>query len=330
MNGPSATMRFGRRMTGVGLVELMIGMLIGLLILGAAIGIYISNAQVYRTTENVGRIQENMRTSFELLARDLREAAGNPCVNNLPVANVVGGSAWWRNLDHWGNALRGFAGDEAFPDAAFGTGTAQRLSGTEAIELLSGDDNVSTISGHNTAGAVFTLNNSAHGFAVGDLAIACNSRQASLFQVSGLTSTTISHGAGGTTNNCTSGLGLPGCSGTVFEYAAPNSVVTRLNATRWFIANNGDARPALYQSRFTGGTVTTQEIVEGVTSMTTTYLLRGGNAYVPASTVGAANWANVVSVRVELEFESQDAVAVGGGNLQREVIQVSSLRNRNP
>jgi type IV pilus assembly protein PilW len=322
--------RHPRGMRGVGLVELMIGMLLGLLVIGAVIGIYLSNSRVYRTTENVGRVQENMRTAFELLARDLREAAGNPCVNNVPVANVVGGGGWWRGLDNWGNAIRGFAGNAPFPDAGFGTGAGQRLSGTEAIQLYSGDNNVATISAHNTGAATFTLNTSSHGFAVGDLAIACNSRQASLFQVSATTSTTISHGAGGVTSNCTSGLGLPGCSGAVFEYAAPNSVVTRLNASRWFIANNPRGGRSLYQARYQAGGVVTQEIVEGVTGMTTSYLLNGANSYVGAAAVGTAGWPDVIAIRVELDFESEDAVGTDGQPLRREIIQVASLRNRNP
>lgn len=96
MNRPNRSpMR--RRMQGMTLVELMIAITLGLLVMGAAIGIFISNRQVYRAAENLNRVQEGGRVSFELMARDIREAAGNPCVNNVPLVNVVNGGTgnWW-------------------------------------------------------------------------------------------------------------------------------------------------------------------------------------------------------------------------------------------
>ncbi|MFA4615373.1 pilus assembly protein PilW, partial [Xanthomonas perforans] len=52
----------------------MISMVLGLLVVGAAIGIFLSNRQAYAATEGVGRIQETARLGFELIARDIREA----------------------------------------------------------------------------------------------------------------------------------------------------------------------------------------------------------------------------------------------------------------
>ena len=319
---------------GMTLVELMIAITLGLLVVGAAIGIFVSNRQVYRVTENLGRMQENARTSFELMARDIREAGGNPCANNLPLANVLTGyaDAWWSNLDQWGNGLRGFGPAEAFPNAGFGTGTAQRITGTDALQLLSGDDNVVTIEAHNTAGAQFTANATGHAFSVGDVAMACDRSQASIFQVTSAAGKVIGHGTGGgfSPGNCTAGLGMPAnCSGVIYDFSTTNGMLVRLNASRWFIASNGNGRRSLYQSKFGGGTVNTQEVVEGVRDMTLTYLLAGGNQYVDAATVGN-NWANVTAVRVVLDLDSEDRVGTDGNPLTRQVIQVASLRNRNP
>ena len=327
-------MKFPQRMGGLSLIELMVAMVLGLLVVGAAIGIFLSNRQTYRATENLGRVQESARTSYEMVARDIREAAGNPCVNNVPVVNVINGAAgnWWTNLTTWGDAFRGFADDENLPGGpGFGTATGERLAGTEAVQLLSAEDNVVTISAHNTAGAEFTVNTAGHGFSAGDLAMACNARQASIFQVSSVVGTAIGHGTGGTPGNCTSGLGLPlNCgAGTVFEYAAPNSVLVGLNASRWLVANNPAGNPALYQVRMVAGAPQMQEIVEGVTDMTVTYLLNDGDQYVAAATVGT-RWPDVVAARIELTLESPDRVGTDGNPITRQVIQVSSLRNRNP
>ena len=328
MNRPNRSpMR--RRMQGMTLVELMIAITLGLLVMGAAIGIFISNRQVYRAAENLNRVQEGGRVSFELMARDIREAAGNPCVNNVPLVNVVNGGTgnWWSDMNA-STALRGFDGGTVFPGGSFGTGTAQRLAGTSGLQLLSGDDNVSTISAHNVGSALFTVNTTGHGFAAGDLAIACNAQQAAVFQVSSVSGMDIGHGTGGAPGNSTINLSLDPANPDSYEYAAPNSVMTRLHATRWFIANNANGIPSLYQTRLGGATVTTEEVVEGVTAMNLEYLLRGGTNYVGAAAVG--NWADVISVRATLALRSPENIGTTGNPITRQMVQVASLRNRNP
>ena len=63
---------------GFTLIELMISMLLGLLIVGAALMIFLSNQQVQRATQGVGSIQESLQIGFEILARDIRAAGVNP------------------------------------------------------------------------------------------------------------------------------------------------------------------------------------------------------------------------------------------------------------
>lgn len=317
------------------LIELLIGMVLGLMVIAAAGTIFFSNKRTYQATQNLGVVQENARTAFEMMARDVREAAGNPCVNNAPLANVINAptSRWWTNVNTWGEALRGYGSAEAFPDAGFGTGAAQRLNGTDAIQLFSGDDTVATISAHSTSAATFTLNTSGHGYASGDLLMACNSRQAAIFQATSVSGATIGHAQSGSPGNCSINLGLvavgDACNTRApFQYAAPNSVMVKLHATRWFIANNGAGNPSLYQSRLTATGPQTYEIATGVTDMAITYLLNGTATYVDAAGVGGA-WANVRSVRIVLSLEGPDNVGTNNQPLSRELIQVASLRNRN-
>ncbi|MBF1165045.1 MAG: hypothetical protein HXL68_08385, partial [Dechloromonas agitata] len=67
---------------GFSLVELMIALALGLFLTGVAITIVINNRQTFRTAENQARMQENARAAFEMMARDLRGAGGNPCGAN--------------------------------------------------------------------------------------------------------------------------------------------------------------------------------------------------------------------------------------------------------
>jgi type IV pilus assembly protein PilW len=325
------------RAYGLSLIELMIAMVLGLLVVGAAIGIFASNKQAFRSTESLGVVQENVRTSFELMARDIREAGGNPCVNTVPIANVVNSDAtsWWSNFTNWGSTVQGYGATVPFPNAGFGTGAAARLSGTDAVQLISGDNDVVTISAHDTAGGSFTLNRADHGIAAGDLVLVCNSRQASVFQVGGVSGAVITYGAGGAPGNCSANLGLVGegeaCSTRApFAYAAPNSVLVKLHASRWFIANNASGRPSLYQTRLSGSGPDTQEVAEGVSAMTVTYLLDDGTDYLPANHASlAGNWARVIAARVNMTLEGTPNTGTGGVPVQRQLIHVVSLRNRN-
>ncbi len=52
-------MRYAAR--GFSLVELMISMLLGLVIIGAATGVILANRQSYRTNEGLSQIQESAR-----------------------------------------------------------------------------------------------------------------------------------------------------------------------------------------------------------------------------------------------------------------------------
>ena len=83
---------------GFSLVELMIAMALGLFLTGVAVNIVITNRQAFRTTENLSRMQENARSAFELMARDIRSAGGNPCGTPM-IVNVLNNPAnlWWAN-----------------------------------------------------------------------------------------------------------------------------------------------------------------------------------------------------------------------------------------
>lgn len=320
--------------SGFSLIELMVAMFLGLLVVGAAIGIFLSNSRTYRATESLGRVQEGVRTAFELMARDVREAAGNPCVNNLPISNVLNNStaSWWSNLNRWGDAFQGYSSSQAAADLVTGTAVAQRVASTEAVQLFAADENVTTITAHDTATGKFSVNVAGHGISAGDLAVVCNARQASVFQVSSVSGKDIFHGLAGTPGNCTLGLGVPlDCgTGTKFAYTAPNSVLVRLHASRWYIGNGADG-PALYQQVATAnGTVTTQEVAQGVKNLSLLYLVNGKASYQAASALGASDWANVTAARITLSISNAEGSVGAEGGIERQLIHIVSLRNRNP
>ena len=260
-------------------------------------------------------MQENARTAFELMARDVREAGGNACSNELPVANVVtpSGNPWDTT---WATPVMGFDNGVL----------AGSLAGTDAIQLLSSGSGAATVTAHNAASTVFTLANADHGFAANDVLMVCDPQQLSIFRASSAAGVSVGHAASG--GNCSDSLGLlPAvCAAPAYTHS-PNSVITRLRATRWYVADNGRGGNSLFQN--VSGTV--GEIAEGVQDMQITYLQTqpaGIETYVDAGAV--TNWAAVRAARFVIDLEGQDRVGTDGNVLQRQLIHVVTLRNRNP
>ena len=63
-----------RRQRGVTLIELMVALVVGLLVLGALIKVYVDMSSMYRFNEGLARVQENGRFALEFIRRDARKA----------------------------------------------------------------------------------------------------------------------------------------------------------------------------------------------------------------------------------------------------------------
>lgn len=314
------------RSLGLSLVELMVALVLGLLVSGAAIAMFVSNSQTYRATESLSRVQENARIAFELMARDIREAGATPCSRNVPVITTLNNPAanWWSN---WGNGLIGY-------DNGALAGT---LAGTDAIELLMGSSAGVSVTAHNPTSARMDVTPAAHGFLADDILMVCDYRQASIFQMSGpaanpITNGQIVHNTGsGSPGNCTKGLGFPllcTTNGSPYTYG-DNSLVVRLQASRWYVAPNGRGGNSLFRVALrNSGPGPAEEVIEGVNDMQVTYLLPGATSYVAASAIPAARWREVTSVRLELALTGQDNVGTDGSRILRGLQHTINIRNR--
>jgi type IV pilus assembly protein PilW len=336
---PARRLQARAKTRGLSLIELMIAMVLGLVVVASASAIFISNRQTYRATESMGRLQEGGRVSFELMARDIRQAAGNPCARDLRVANVLRNPAtnWWSN---WNSTIIGYEDSDgaAFP---FSAAVGGRVAGTDAIEMKSAD-NVSgvTVVSHNPPSAQFQVNTTSHPLTDGDIVMVCDFRQATILQVTNAspgTNTTIVHNDGNSVSpgNCSKGLGFPtncgSTNGTPYTYD-PTSTIVKMQASRWYVGNNESGGRSLFRAVLTnnGGNagVANQEIVSGINNMTLQYLVRNGADYVNASAVAPNDWANVVAVRVLLTMAGTDRIGTDGNPIQRNLAHTVTLRNR--
>lgn len=100
---------FARRQLGLSLIELMIALVIGLLLIGGLIQIYLSSKQSYNAQEQLARMQEGGRYAMDLITRDLRRSgfwggnvdlftiAGDP--GPAPPAHNCSTAAWGRMVN---------------------------------------------------------------------------------------------------------------------------------------------------------------------------------------------------------------------------------------
>ena len=326
----------------------MIALVLGLLLVGGVINVFLSNREVYHQNENLARLQENARYAFEIMGRSIREAGGIAC-GNVDLVNVLNNAdtTWWST---WGDGIHGYEGDEVLPAKATGTNATERVAGTDAVIVWSGTTNDGVyISEHNPSAAQFKVNTLQHGIVDGDILIVCDYKHAAIFQTTNASenNVTIVHNTGNsvTPGNCTKGLGSPRlctANGTAYTFE-DNGFISKLSAQAWYIGFNGRGGRSLYRVKLqnNGGTAATvaEEMVEGVTDLQITYLTRdsAGNLatnYVDATTIpdydgdGNPDWNNVVAARLTFTLQSLEQVGVDSQNLERKWYTVVTLRNR--
>lgn len=327
--------RMPQRQSGFSLIELMVSMVIGLLVLGAAFGIFLSNNRAFSATQGLGRIQENSQAAFEMMARDIREAGGNPCDAELAAGNIITGgpaatatSANW--FIAWNQPLHGY---EA-------SGLTGQVAGTDAVQVLRLDQSARTLTTDLvSSGTTLSYTPGEPRFNAGDTLMVCDMRVLGIFRAaanSGVTGSTgtVSFSGGGNQCGYFPQPNAAVCAGAPTAYLFPKfSTVSRLQGVRWFVCDpDGNAANggSLCRQVDAGGA---EEVVPGIQNMQIQYLTDAG--YVNASALSTvADWNAVRAVRISLtiqEPEPANAAASGstdGAPLARTFDHVVSLRNR--
>jgi type IV pilus assembly protein PilW len=325
-----------RHARGFSLIELMISLMLGLLVVAGASGVFFANRRAYASTETLGRMQETARVAFELMARDIREAAGNPCGKSLPIANVLAN----RSTDWWATVGPGIAGGTGAPSAA----------GSDWIQINSATTGTANIETDKGNAANFKVTSESNDLSPNDIVMVCDFQQGAIFQVTDVTGggKVVIHNAGsGSPGNCTQKLGFPtptDCkNGHITDHNFPsNSAIAKLAATQWFVKDNGKGN-ALYRTALRNGALgAAEEVAEGIEKMTLEYLVAGATSYQSAAAVTAAGgWGNVTAVRITLDVEAREGSDKGDSisgtdidadgkpkKLIRSITHVVTLRNR--
>ncbi len=342
-SGPANRLLNG--MLGVSLIELMISLTLGLIVI-AAIGYgYIASRQSFRNQDVLGRMQEDARTAFELMGKDMRMAGFTGCQTSivLPASNPpsvaptvnniinVAAPQWYQ---YWYPVLLGYENTNettiaiatplsypaAFPADLNGlalAGVAGFVLHGDALTVKYADSSQQNMVAA-IAGTKITLNTPA-GFQAGQILISVNPNCSAIdiFQaktaVNG-NSFTYDNSAGTASNTLAA-------TGTV-----PGSTIYPLVAVTYYISMNANGNPSLFRQVLgSGGALTLannlnnppDELIEGVQDMQLAYAIDSVN--IPANAVNnyvladdasfkiASDWLKVLGVRVSLLMVSRQS-----------------------
>ncbi len=226
---------------------------------------------------------------------------------------------WWENFGS--GSVIGYDGTQAFTGKAFGTGSADRVRGTDAIVIIKGGGPDYKIVQHVPTSAQFKLNK-LHNLKDGGIVMICDSQQTSILQLTNVNESdvTIAHNTGDSVSpgNCTKGLGYPVPSpcttnGTPYTYGPDSTMVDFIPTAFYIGVSTSGTSKSLYQIQLEvtdpGGvaSMVAQELVEGVQDMQIFYgedtnngdgMVKVDPPYKDATNI--TNWGNVLSVRVNL------------------------------
>ena len=174
-----------RRQQGVTLVELMVALAIGLLVTVAMLKVYVDASQMYRFNEGLARVQENGRFSLEFIRRDARVAGFWGCYSDAALSNGIS------------------VASDAYINVAAGhiTGTSDDgLNSSDSITFRSATGSGSPLTtGMSGTGAGVTVE-SAGALSTGTAVLISDCENGDLFQVTGISGTTLAHAAAADAN----------------------------------------------------------------------------------------------------------------------------------
>lgn len=315
-----------KRWSGFSLIELMLALVLGLLLLGGAIGVFLANQASGRTNSALGELQNIARITTTLMSYDIRNAGFNGC-SNTRMSNVIavaGAQPAWADWP-FGGGIEGLR-------APVGTiGGVNATAGTEALRLMYGAGESWLIEDYD--GSTLTLNE-APSLSSGDIVIACDEKLASIFQATSVVGDEVTHFQSGL--NCDDNLGfVPSAAwscGTADPRTFSNSgMLMAFQSVVWFVAQSTDNPnvDSLYRASLIGDALVSEEIVYGVSGMTLTYLDADTMNFMTAAQIEATSfWEDVIAVRVVIDVDDDAIENIEIPDEAQSFTFITNLRNR--
>lgn len=297
-----------RRQTGLSIIELMIALLLGLLLMGGVIQIFLSSRQTYQTNTALSQVQESGRFALEFIAFDLRNAGyKGECLsklNDLTPATLTKDDRYVL-----GSGVLGWNdGHEGTLPTWLTTTYNARTSDTDVILLKHAANPVVQALPSNAAATNGSLNTgtSDSGARQGNLVIVADPVACDFF---------INQNNDGTAVSLANGLAFS---------RAYNKTAQVLNyqSTLYYLKNDSTTGvPSLWRTRYTSNAASApveiaEELVSGIQDLQFQYALGDANGQITGNYLDANdakltnNWQSVVSVRINLLAVSRQTNAI--------------------
>lgn len=323
------------RQRGISLVELMISVLLAMILTAGVLHIVLANKTTYRMNEGLSRMQENVRFSMHLLARDLRMVGYTGCASGaaFPVVNTLNPSA-----DYEYDLAVGLLGHEysgGWSDAVPTSISTSIDTDSDALSLdmlVGGGARLADEMPNTSADlkVVTPSNVEDH-----DILFISDCTRGAVFQVTNVT--TSGSGKDNLVHN-TGGSSIPGNAQKELsddnQPFGTDASIWQLTSLTYYVApsaqtnNRGQSVNALW--RLEVGQA--RELVQGVSALHFWFGEDLNDDGVPNRYVGASDvtdWGKVIAVRVQITVDSVDAVSSeGNGRITQTFTQTIKIRNR--
>ena len=312
---------------GLTLIELMISITIGLVVVGAMTYLYVGSKGAYRGNESLARIQEAGRFALDSIARDIRGAGALGCASAGSLAgqtrvNVIAPAGTGINPAQ----LMIDASGQPIPIVGFKPGSYLNTTGPplpitaptgwtpppgtgvptywggDILQLQIGTGVAVRMSGAPDTGAgnITIADNSVAAFKANDYAMLGDCSSATVFQVNSVAAgppVLLSYKTSSGAIPALNAAGLPGFSIMTFP------TVQHVDQVTYYVGQTPAGRSALY--RYSMSRNATEEIAENVEDMDVQYGVSntgaiGDGSFKHADAMTAADWPNVIGVRVSL------------------------------
>lgn len=304
----------------------MVAVVLGLLVVGAALQVYLGAQSAYRYNQALAAVHDRGRFALYTLVHDLRLAGYTGCAQGLSTAPSVVGASGGRH-PHFGRVTvianealeAGLSGAdilvEPVDEPRAGELPADAVAGTDAIRIAYMRDGGVRVADTSPDNANVKVTANPAGWEAEDILLVTDCVSADLFAATNVSQagsdpwTTIAHSNATNNGNRLSRLYPPHS-----RVMQPAAYVYYVGASEQTDAA-GNAVPALYRKAVFPAPVPAQQLVLGISDLTLRYGIDSSNDQSPDDYVAAASvadWEQVVAVR--LAFVAVSPERSGGDN----------------
>lgn len=324
---------------GVGLIELLISMFIGLLVMAGVVQLFSTSSQNAVASAGNSRIQENVRYAFSRIAEDVAQTGNLGClsspvndqVNSIygkpSVKNMLGLNAGTNNVYDFATIINGIP--KATVDVTIGGNNIAAGTDSVRIRYASNTDRIEVASSDDTSVTVAKAD--AAGLKEDQIVLASNCSRGAIFMITGISDGVLTHAEGNTHASGSGQFNVSADKEVIFYAENGTNVIPSkaylysgsTGAYQYFIGTGSAAAGACNVTSapencalFKRDSGVNLELAQGVHDMQIEYGWNtANNQLFLKSAAQITDWKQVDRMRITLSFNSIENAAGTGNNV---------------